>query len=511
MSMGGNSDMELVRPDGTRLDGRALDELRPIKIKAGVLDRADGSAYLEWGNNKVYVAVYGPREVHPRHEQSPTRAIVRCRYNMAAFSVDDRKRPGPDRRSQEISKVISEAFTGVVFTDQFPRTAIDVYMEVVQADAGTRCAAMTAASVAMADAGIPMRDLVVAVASGKINGKVALDLNKAEDNFGEADCPMGIVPSTGEVVLLQMDGHLTVSEWEQAAEYNMAAAMRIWELQKEALRERWARAAEAEGEPEVFVEPAREEVQGYGGGGGGGRGYGERGGGRGGGRGGFGDRGGGRGGFGDRGGGRGGFGDRGRGRGGFGDRGGDRGGGRGGERRGFGGGRDRGRFGDRDRGGDRGGFAERGPDRGGRGPDRDRDGGGRFGDREGGGDRGRFGDRDRPREGGDRDRMRQGSDREGGRPRESDDRESGGGPREGGDRESGGGPREVGDRESGGGPREVGDRESSGPREGGDRGTGPRSGRQDRMDEFADRDRMGRGRRRRGSRGGRDRPRGGGF
>ena len=187
--MGGNSDVELVKSDGRRLDGRKLDELRPIKIQAGVLERADGSAYVEWGNNKVYAAVYGPREVHPRHDQSATRAIVRCRYSMAPFSVDDRKRPGPDRRSQEISKVISEAFTGVVFTAQFPRTAIDVFMEVVEADAGTRCAAMTAASVALADAGIPMRDLVVAVASGKINGKVALDLNKPEDNFGEADSP----------------------------------------------------------------------------------------------------------------------------------------------------------------------------------------------------------------------------------------------------------------------------------------------------------------------------------
>jgi len=338
---GANPDVVLVKDDGMRLDGRKLDELRPIKIKAGVLERADGSAYIEWGNNKVYVGVYGPREVHPRHDQSPSKAIVRCRYSMAPFSVDDRKRPGPDRRSQEISKVISEAFSAVVFTDQFPRTAIDVFMEVVQADAGTRCAAMTAAAVALADAGIPMRDLVVAVASGKINGKVALDLNKAEDNFGEADCPMGIVPSTGEVVLLQMDGHLTRDEWEQALAYNQAAVKVIHEIQKEALRERWAKAAEAEGEPELYLEAAREGApSGEGGGSFGGGGF--RGG-RGGGGGGGGFRGGDRG----RGGG-GGFRDRDRGRGGgggFRDR--DRGGGGGGG------------FRDRDRGGGGGGFRDR--------------------------------------------------------------------------------------------------------------------------------------------------------
>src|SRR5512137_135467 len=139
--MGGSkSEHNLINADGkTRFDGRALDELRPLSIQAGVLKRADGSAYVEWGSNKVLAAVYGPREVHPRHLQNPARAIVQARYNMASFSVSERKRPGPDRRSQEISKIISEAFTSVVFVEQFPRTTVDVFMEVLQADAGTRC------------------------------------------------------------------------------------------------------------------------------------------------------------------------------------------------------------------------------------------------------------------------------------------------------------------------------------------------------------------------------------
>src|SRR5882762_10718252 len=171
---GSNPDIVLVKADGTRVDGRKLGELRPITIKAGVLERADGSAYVEWGNNKVYAAVYGPREVHPRHEQMPNRAIVRCRYSMAPFSVDDRKRPGPDRRSQEISKVISEAFTGVVFTDQFPRTAIDVCMEVGESDAGRRRACMSGASRAVADGRSARRFRVVGLAPGDISGTVVL-------------------------------------------------------------------------------------------------------------------------------------------------------------------------------------------------------------------------------------------------------------------------------------------------------------------------------------------------
>ncbi|NTV28359.1 MAG: exosome complex exonuclease Rrp41, partial [Methanothrix sp.] len=124
--------------DGLRLDGRRADQLRPVKIEVGVLARADGSCYIEMGGNKVIAAVYGPREVHPRHLQESTRAIVRFRYNMASFSVEDRKRPGPDRRSQELSKVSREALEPVILTSFFPRSVIDVFVEVLQADAGTR-------------------------------------------------------------------------------------------------------------------------------------------------------------------------------------------------------------------------------------------------------------------------------------------------------------------------------------------------------------------------------------
>ena len=251
-------ELKLIDAKGIRLDGRRFDELRPIRIEAGVLKKADGSAYLEWGNNKVLAAVYGPREAHPRHLQDPAKALVQCRYNMAPFSVTDRKRPGPDRRSVEISKVISEAFASVVFVEQFPRTSVDIFIEVLQADAGTRCAGLTAASVALADAGIPMRDLVASCASGKIGGVVALDLNKDEDNFGEADCPMAIVPRSGEIVLLQMDGHLTADEFDKAMNLSINATKRIYDLQRDALRRRYASVAEAAAQ-EAMREPVRSE------------------------------------------------------------------------------------------------------------------------------------------------------------------------------------------------------------------------------------------------------------
>lgn len=238
MSM--ESDIKFIDENGLRIDGRRPDELRQIKIEAGVLENADGSAYVEFGKNKVLAAVYGPRECHPRHLQNPSKAIIQCKYNMMTFSVSDRKRPGPDRRSVEISKIISEALESVVQTELFPRASIDVYMEILQANAGTRCAGLVAASVALADAGVPMKDIIPAIAVGKADGKLLLDLNKEEDNYGQADVPMAIIPKTGEVVLLQMDGHMTQEEFETAMDMGIKACYEIYEIQKDALKRRYA-------------------------------------------------------------------------------------------------------------------------------------------------------------------------------------------------------------------------------------------------------------------------------
>ncbi|HDS58999.1 MAG TPA: exosome complex exonuclease Rrp41 [Thermoplasmatales archaeon] len=225
--------------DGKRLDGRKPDELRPIKIEAGPLHRADGSCYLEWGGNKIIAAVYGPKEAIPRHIQNPTRAVINAKYNMASFSVGDRKRPGPDRRSREISKITSEALENVILTEMFPRAMIDVNIEVLDADAGTRCAGITAAAVALADAGIPMEDIPVACAAGKVGDTVVLDLMGEEDQEGQADVPLAIAPRTENILLLQMDGHLTVEEFDRALELAMNGCQQIATMQREALMKKY--------------------------------------------------------------------------------------------------------------------------------------------------------------------------------------------------------------------------------------------------------------------------------
>lgn len=230
---------QLIDKKGLRVDGRKLDELRPIELTVGSVDNADGSAYIEQGKNKIVAAVYGPRETHPRHLAQPDKAVLRCRYHMAPFSVEERKSPAPSRREMELSKVIREALEPSIFLEQYPRTSIDLFIEVLQADGGTRCASVTAASLALADAGIPMRDLIVACASGKVDGKIALDLNDTEDKEGEADVPVSLMPNLDVITLLQMDGMLTPKEFEEALSLAIDGCNRIYALQKEALKTKY--------------------------------------------------------------------------------------------------------------------------------------------------------------------------------------------------------------------------------------------------------------------------------
>jgi exosome complex component RRP41 len=236
---------KLIDENDIRIDGRRLNELRPVKIEVGVLGNADGSAYIEQGKNKILAGVYGPKDVHPRHLALPDRAVLRCRYHMAPFSVDERKSPAPSRRDIELSKVIREALEPAIFVEYYPRTSIDIFIEVLQADGGTRCAGITTASLALADAGIPMRDLVVACAAGKIDGRLALDLMDLEDKIGEADVPLALMPNLNAVTLLQMDGSLTIEEFEKAINLSIDGCKQIYILQKEALKSKYVSVKEA--------------------------------------------------------------------------------------------------------------------------------------------------------------------------------------------------------------------------------------------------------------------------
>src|SRR6266540_2573268 len=229
----------LIDEQGIRTDGRRADELREIKITVGVVKNADGSAFIEFGRNKIVTAVYGPREVHPKHMALPDRCVLRCRYHMTPFSTDTRKNPAPSRREVEISKVMRESLEPALILEDYPRAAIDVFVEVLQADGGSRCAGITAASLALADAGINMRDMVSACAAGKVDDKIVLDINDTEDKEGGADMPVAFLPNLKQVTLLQLDGILNNEQFNTCLNEAIYGCTKVYEIQRASLMQKY--------------------------------------------------------------------------------------------------------------------------------------------------------------------------------------------------------------------------------------------------------------------------------
>lgn len=224
-----------------RFDGRKVDEIREAEAKVGVIPSADGSAMFRTGNTIAIAAVRGPRILHPQHMQNPRTGILRVTYGMMPFSVSDRIRPGPSRRGQEISKVIEWAFSEIIDLNDFPNTVVDLFIQIPQADAGTRVAGINAAAMALAHAGIPMREMASAVAIGKLDKTLVVDVNKEEEDYregeGSTDIPVCVFSRTKKISLLQLDGKISTDELRKAVEMAQKACEDILKIQIAALKE----------------------------------------------------------------------------------------------------------------------------------------------------------------------------------------------------------------------------------------------------------------------------------
>ena len=224
-----------------RNDGRKADEIREMSAKVGVVPSAKGSAMFKIGNTVAIAAVHGPRELYPSFLQNPEKGVLRCNYNMMAFSGSgNRVRPGPSRRSKEISLITQKALLPVLDLNAFPGSVVDVFVELVQTDAGTRCAGICAAAMALADAGIPMKEMVSALSVGILDGTVLMDINGYEDcEAGATDIPVAIANRTGDITLLQADGLFSAAELKKAVEMAKKGCAKIHELQTKALLEKY--------------------------------------------------------------------------------------------------------------------------------------------------------------------------------------------------------------------------------------------------------------------------------
>ncbi|KAF9581728.1 Exosome complex component RRP41 [Lunasporangiospora selenospora] len=210
------SRVELLTPEGLRVDGRRPAELRKITSTTSVLSQADGSAYIEHGNTKVLAAVYGPCEVRHRALAVHDRAIINVELNVAPFSTSERRRrTKTDKRLLEMSSFVKQTFEAVVMMNLYPRSQIDVYLQVIQHDGAMLQACINATTLALIDAGIAMSDYVCACTAGWIEREPAIDLNYIEESSDTSEVTIALLPKSGKVTLVQMESRLHVDKLEE--------------------------------------------------------------------------------------------------------------------------------------------------------------------------------------------------------------------------------------------------------------------------------------------------------
>ncbi|KAM3962173.1 LOW QUALITY PROTEIN: exosome complex component Ski6 [Aphomia sociella] len=234
---------DLLSSQGLRLDGRRPNELRRIRCKLGVFTQPDGSAYLEQGNTKVLAAVYGPHQA-AKSKLSTEGVVVNCQYSMATFSTGERKnRPRGDRKSQEMSMHLRQALTAAIKTELYPRSQIDIYVEVLQADGGAYCACVNAATLALTDAGVPLRAYACACSSSMAwrggAPEPLLDVGHVEEAAGVV-LTVAALPATGNIALLEMSHRLHMDYFDVVLSRAMQGCKDIEVILDRAVREHLA-------------------------------------------------------------------------------------------------------------------------------------------------------------------------------------------------------------------------------------------------------------------------------
>ncbi|XP_020278762.1 exosome complex component MTR3-like [Pseudomyrmex gracilis] len=194
-----------------RHDGRSHNELRNIFLKTGIISQAKGSAYIEMGNTKVICSVFDPREV-PNKTGYCVQGELYCEFKFAPFSHCKRKMYQQDAEEKEYSLILQRALEPAVCLQEFPNFQVDIYATVLDNGGSALAAAIMAASLALATAGVPMFGLVTASTIGIHDQTYLVDPTDVE----EASCCTKRIPGAaynhGIVVQAALAQHTQVSE-----------------------------------------------------------------------------------------------------------------------------------------------------------------------------------------------------------------------------------------------------------------------------------------------------------
>jgi len=245
------------------MDGRRAQELRSLEISlsphtasstslvpasAGAVGQPDGAAKVDQGLSSVLVYVYGPREpvkVNRIVSQRTDKASINVEVATAPWgSTEWRHRSHGERRVVELANAIRSTFEPVLLTHQFPRSQVNIVVEVLQQDGSVLPTAINACTLALMDAGIPMIDYVTSLTCGLYGSTALLDLNGTE----ERDLPyltLAVQPRSGKVPLLQLDTRVHVDRFESMVDIAVQAGSVLRDELEAAMRGRTARLVQA--------------------------------------------------------------------------------------------------------------------------------------------------------------------------------------------------------------------------------------------------------------------------
>jgi len=239
--------MEFVSPEGLRLDGRRPADLRRFTANIGLFDGADGSAYVEHGNTKVLAVVYGPSETRAGNATVHDQLSIQCEYGMAPFSTEHyrpkNRRTG--RKESEIEMMMSKTYKEAIMMELYPKSEVVVCIQVLQSDGGNTMAAINAGTLALIDAGIAMKEYVVACTAVSIDGTAVLDCNQQEANAQGAELMVAVLPKSGQIISTQMSSRIHVDHFEALLNLAQTGCDTLYGLLREKVLERTASLATA--------------------------------------------------------------------------------------------------------------------------------------------------------------------------------------------------------------------------------------------------------------------------
>lgn len=169
------------------------------------------------------------------------KATINCQYSVATFSGTERKnRPHGDWKTTEMTMFLKQTFEAVILTEKFPKSQIDIYVEVLQSDGSNYSACVNAATLAIIDAGIPIKDYVCACSVSLIRDTPLVDINHLEESSGSPHFSLALLPNYNQIVLLESASRMHVDNLDKMIDSAMNGCKDIYAILNKYVKSRVA-------------------------------------------------------------------------------------------------------------------------------------------------------------------------------------------------------------------------------------------------------------------------------